>query len=112
VILPGTAFVELALHAGNEVGCGAVDELTLERPLVLAPGVSTSVQVSVGAPDEAGRRTISVHSRVQDADADMDAGRGVEWVRHAVGVLVDAGSLAPEAGLEGQWPPAGAERVD
>ncbi|QES43775.1 polyketide synthase [Streptomyces venezuelae] len=111
VILPGTAFVELALHAGDEVGCGAVEELTLERPLVLAPGVSTSVQVSVGAPDEAGRRTISVHSRVQDAEVHAD--QGAEWVRHAVGVLADG--AAAEAGterLEGQWPPAGAERVD
>ncbi|MEV0257476.1 SDR family NAD(P)-dependent oxidoreductase, partial [Streptomyces sp. NPDC050732] len=115
VILPGTAFVELALHAGSEVGCGAIDELTLERPLVLARGVSTSVQVSVGAPDEAGRRTVSVHSRVQDAAADADRGAGLdsgaEWIRHAVGSLADGASAGAER-LEGQWPPAGAERVD
>ncbi|WP_306338972.1 polyketide synthase dehydratase domain-containing protein, partial [Streptomyces sp. KL118A] len=109
VILPGTAFVELALHAGSEVGCDVVEELTLERPLVLSRGASTSVQVSVGAPDGAGRRTISVHSRVQDADADLDA--GTEWVRHAVGALVDGVSGGVER-LDGVWPPAGAERVD
>ena len=34
---PGTAFVELALRAGDEVGCDRVEELTLHAPLVL-PG--------------------------------------------------------------------------
>lgn len=32
VILPGTAFVELALHAGNRVGCGRLEELAIEAP--------------------------------------------------------------------------------
>ncbi|MYW16725.1 polyketide synthase, partial [Streptomyces sp. SID2955] len=34
-LLPGTAFVELALRAGDTVGCDRVEELTLEAPLVL-----------------------------------------------------------------------------
>ncbi|MFE3632550.1 type I polyketide synthase, partial [Streptomyces goshikiensis] len=34
-LLPGTAFVELAIRAGDEVGCDVVEELTLEAPLVL-----------------------------------------------------------------------------
>ncbi|SFY45532.1 beta-ketoacyl synthase N-terminal-like domain-containing protein, partial [Streptomyces atratus] len=34
VLLPGTAFVELALHAGERVGCGVLDELTIQAPLV------------------------------------------------------------------------------
>ncbi|MFD0346073.1 acyltransferase domain-containing protein [Kitasatospora aburaviensis] len=32
VLLPGTAFVELAIRAGDQVGCEHVDELTLEAP--------------------------------------------------------------------------------
>ncbi|MFF1379623.1 SDR family NAD(P)-dependent oxidoreductase [Streptomyces sp. NPDC058308] len=114
VILPGTAFVELALHAGGEVGCEVLEELTLERPLVLSPDVSVAVQVSVEGPDGSGRRAVSVHSRVQDADADVGVGvgAGAEWVRHAVGVLADAGPVAAEERLEGAWPPVGAERVD
>ncbi|MEU4997079.1 SDR family NAD(P)-dependent oxidoreductase [Streptomyces sp. NPDC021622] len=108
VILPGTAFVELALHAGGEVGCGALEELTLERPLVLAPDAVVAVQVSVGVPDDAGHRSIAVHSRVQGADEDA----GAEWVRHAVGVLVADPVVAEEERLEGAWPPAGAQRVD
>ncbi|MBH1939262.1 type I polyketide synthase, partial [Streptomyces sp. AV19] len=103
VVLPGTAFVELALHAGDEVGCGVLEELTLERPLVLAEGASTAVQVSVGAADGAGRRAVAVHSRDGDADA--------EWVRHAAGVLA-ADPVGPVEPLEGQWPPAGAQPVE
>ncbi|MFD7034036.1 SDR family NAD(P)-dependent oxidoreductase, partial [Streptomyces sp. NPDC059917] len=34
-VLPGTAFVELALRAGDEVGCDRIGELTLLEPLVL-----------------------------------------------------------------------------
>ena len=32
---PGTAFLELALRAGGEVGCAVVEELTQEAPLVI-----------------------------------------------------------------------------
>src|SRR5262249_22310580 len=35
VLLPGTAFLELALRAVDEVGCDNVEELTLSTPLVL-----------------------------------------------------------------------------
>ncbi|WP_050800088.1 type I polyketide synthase [Streptomyces himastatinicus] len=109
VLLPGTAFVEMALRAGDEVGCAVVEELTLERPLVLSAEALVAMQVSVGAPDDRGRRSVSVHSRVQGADAGAEA--GVEWVRHAVGVLAAAGPVAEER-LEGVWPPSGAESVD
>ncbi|MGW4116844.1 type I polyketide synthase, partial [Actinosynnema sp. NPDC004786] len=73
-LLPGAAFVELALRAGREAGCPAVEELTLEAPLAL-PG-AVDVRVAVGAPDADGRRTVTVHSK---ADG--------EWVRHATGRL-------------------------
>jgi acyl transferase domain-containing protein len=35
VLLPGTAFVELALYAGEQADCTHLEELTLEAPLVL-----------------------------------------------------------------------------
>ena len=38
VLVPGTAFVELAIRAGDEVGCAVVRELTLEAPLVFDRG--------------------------------------------------------------------------
>ncbi|MFD7409814.1 SDR family NAD(P)-dependent oxidoreductase [Streptomyces sp. NPDC059866] len=103
VLLPGTAFVEMALRAADEVGCGVLEELTLERPLLLSEDAPVAVQVSVGAPDASGRRSVVVHSRAQDAEA--------EWVRHAMGVVA-AGTVASAERLDGVWPPAGGQAVD
>ncbi len=63
VLLPGTAFLELALHAGARVGCGQVQELLLQAPLVLGPDGGVQLQILVGAPEEGGRRSIGFHSR-------------------------------------------------
>ena len=38
VLFPGAGFVELVIRAGDEVGCGIVDELNLAAPLVLPAG--------------------------------------------------------------------------
>lgn len=100
VLLPGTAFLELALHAGRMLGCGVLEELTLEAPLVVPAEVATRIQVEVGAPDEAGRRPVSIHSRATEDDM---------WIRHASGVLGDAPMPAPAG--EGDWPPADAVPV-
>ncbi|MEV0186888.1 acyltransferase domain-containing protein, partial [Streptomyces sp. NPDC050625] len=102
VLLPGTAFVELALRAGDEVGCGLLEELTLEQPLVLPRGGSVAVQVAVEAADESGRRTVVVHSRPQGGDD--------TWHRNATGVLTAAAASASAEALE-MWPPTGAEAV-
>ncbi|MFI2584874.1 SDR family NAD(P)-dependent oxidoreductase, partial [Streptomyces rochei] len=103
VLLPGTAFVELALRAGEQAGCGVVEELTLEAPLVLPERGGVQLQVVVGA-EESGRRSVGVFSR---AGGDLD---GV-WVRHATGVVVVSGSGRWESFDFGQWPPAGAVAV-
>nr|WP_307821731.1 type I polyketide synthase [Streptomyces coffeae] len=101
VLLPGTAFLELAIRAGDQVGCASVEELTLEAPLVVPERGGVRVQVQVGVPDESGRRPVTVHARGDDSDI---------WVRHASGVLSD-GVDTPPVEL-GAWPPAGAEAVD
>ncbi|WP_128882722.1 type I polyketide synthase [Mycobacterium tuberculosis] len=100
-IFPGAGFVELAIRAGDEVGCGVVDELTLAAPLVLPASGSVAVQVVVNGPDESGVRGVSVYSR-------GDVGTG--WVLHAEGAL-RAGSAEPTADLA-MWPPAGAVPVE
>ena len=46
MILPGTALVELAVRAGDQVGCDLLEELTLEAPLIL-PARAGAVQVAV-----------------------------------------------------------------
>ncbi|MCQ8771172.1 type I polyketide synthase [Streptomyces telluris] len=100
VILPGTAFVELAAHAAAETGCDQVEELTLQAPLVLPEHGGVAIQVLVGAQDESGRRPLSVHSR---------AGEG-PWIRNATGALATGG--APSATDLSSWPPADAQPVD
>ncbi|MEU4996254.1 type I polyketide synthase [Streptomyces sp. NPDC021622] len=104
VLLPGAAFVELAVRAGDEVGCDLVEELTLEAPLVLPERGSVRVQVWVGAEDSSGRRELSFHSSVGDTDD------GRSWTRHATGVLREGGRSGGASLAE--WPPAGAEAVD
>ncbi|OMC52970.1 polyketide synthase [Mycobacterium sp. IS-2888] len=101
VLFPGAGFVELAIRAGDQVGCGVVDELNLAAPLVLPADGSVAVQVVVGGPDDSGAREVSVFSRT-------DTGSG--WSVHAEGVL-RAGSIQPGADLSA-WPPVGAVAVD
>ncbi|WP_257138838.1 polyketide synthase dehydratase domain-containing protein, partial [Streptomyces sp. wa1071] len=48
VLLPGTAFVEMAVRAAQHVGAGGVEELTLAAPLVLPERGGVQVQVVVG----------------------------------------------------------------
>ena len=50
VLFPATAFVELAVRAGDAAGCGRVEELALEAPLVLPAAGAVQVQVTVGVP--------------------------------------------------------------
>ncbi|CAM5607839.1 putative protein OS=Streptomyces antimycoticus OX=68175 GN=SSPO_064370 PE=4 SV=1 [Streptomyces antimycoticus] len=71
VLLPGTAFVELAIRAGDQVGCDRLDELTIEAPLVLPERGAVQLQIVVGAPQQAGHRTLELYSRAQDAPAEM-----------------------------------------
>ncbi|HEY8978102.1 MAG TPA: beta-ketoacyl synthase N-terminal-like domain-containing protein, partial [Streptomyces sp.] len=90
IVVPGTALVDLALHAGPGVA-----ELVLHAPLTLPePGEGKAeLRVVVGSGGE-----VAVHSR---ADAD--------WILHASGTLSDTTEPRPE--FSGAWPPEGAEPV-
>ncbi|MFG2905516.1 SDR family NAD(P)-dependent oxidoreductase [Kitasatospora sp. NPDC048286] len=103
VLFPGTAFVELAVRAGDHVGAGAIEELTLGAPLVLPAEGGAGIQVAVGEPDENGRRQLTIHSRADGADAG-------QWTQHAGGVLAPAAEPLPQP-LD-SWPPQGAEAID
>ncbi|WP_415954571.1 hypothetical protein, partial [Streptomyces sp. KLOTTS4A1] len=72
VLLPGTAFVELALHAGDRLDCPVLDDLTLQAPLALTEHGSVSLQIVVGAAGTDGRRPITVHSTPAGNDDDAD----------------------------------------
>ncbi|MFG3158218.1 type I polyketide synthase, partial [Streptomyces sp. NPDC048219] len=105
VVVPGTAFVELALRAADAAGGRVVDELTLQAPLVLPESGAVQVQVVVSGTDDPERREVGVFSR---AEGDDDG----PWSCHARGLLSLSGS---EAGGErhplAEWPPAGAAPV-
>ncbi|HXA54463.1 MAG TPA: SDR family NAD(P)-dependent oxidoreductase, partial [Solirubrobacteraceae bacterium] len=114
VLLPGTAFLELALHVGGELGVGRVVELVLHAPLSLGARPA-QLQVAVGEPDADGMRAVNVYSRAEP-DREEKMGDGGEWVHHARGVLApaeDAIATARDTGaaFTEAWPPPGAESV-
>ncbi|MGW4880401.1 SDR family NAD(P)-dependent oxidoreductase [Streptomyces sp. NPDC004262] len=99
-VLPGTAFVEMAVRAGDEAGCGELAELTVHAPLTLPERGGVRVQVVLGAPAEDGGRAVDVYSRPGD---------GAAWTHHAAGRLATTRTAPPATG---DWPPAGATPVD
>ncbi len=102
VLLPGTAFLELALRAGEQAGTETVEELTLQAPLILPPTGAVQIQVQVSGEEE-GRREIAIHSRPDSEESE-------EWTCHAQGLLSGESAKAPEP-LD-VWPPTGAEPLD
>jgi acyl transferase domain-containing protein/acyl carrier protein len=106
-LLAGTAFVELALRAGAEAGCGTLAELTILAPMILPQDRAVQVQVVLSEPSEDGSRPISIHSRPQGSGAQQED----EWALNAEGILA-AGDSALPAALAGPWPPEGAEPLD
>ncbi|MFD6349924.1 type I polyketide synthase, partial [Streptomyces roseolus] len=105
-LFPGTGFVELATAAGERLGAGRVEDLTLAAPLVLPASGGVQIQVLVGGADASGRRSVGVYSR-PDGD---DAAAGRPWAAHATGTLAPAGTETPE-GLAA-WPPVGAQEAE
>ncbi|MFD8286773.1 SDR family NAD(P)-dependent oxidoreductase [Streptomyces lavendulae] len=108
VIVPGTAFVEMALRAGREAGCDTLDELTVLAPLRLPGTAVAEVQTVLAATDpdaEPGPRPVAVYARPA---GDPDA----VWTRHASGILTgSAPAPVPQPGSP-VWPPEGAEPVE
>ncbi|MFE9658413.1 SDR family NAD(P)-dependent oxidoreductase [Streptomyces sp. NPDC005955] len=108
-LVPATAFVALARQAAERVRADRVEELTLHAPWVLAPGEEYDLQVSVGAPDGSGGRSLSLHTRVHGEVPGP-------WRMHADGSLcaerpaADSGA-APED-LGPLWPPPGSTRLE
>ncbi|WP_237693822.1 SDR family NAD(P)-dependent oxidoreductase, partial [Streptomyces sp. SID2888] len=104
VLLPGTALLDLAIRAGDEAGCGHLEDLTLAAPLTLPQDGAVLLQVRVGAADDAGRRTVTVHARPEDATDGV-------WTLHATGTLSDTAATGTALDTT-VWPPAGAQALD
>ncbi|WP_433200626.1 type I polyketide synthase [Nocardia sp. CA-107356] len=109
VLVPSAALMEMLLVAGRRIGCDAVDELTLEAPILPPADGDVELQVLVREPDSSGRRPFTFHYRLTGDAADS------EWTRNASGVL--SGQQLIDIGLVDMlrnepWPPVDAESVD
>jgi polyketide synthase 12 len=107
VLMPGAALAEMAIRAGAGTGCGRVEELVIELPLVIPDRGAVRIRVTVAAADEAGRRQVAVYAQPEAATSDRP------WTRHAAGTLTPQAAPAgrPDTGLAA-WPPAGSAAVD
>ncbi len=110
VLVPGMAFVEMALTAGAEHGARHLEELILEAPLILPEAGATQIQVTLFAEEEDPERLqIAIHSRAEQGQGEADSDTEL-WTRHVSGVLTSEDS--GPAGFEvGAWPPEGAEPI-
>ena len=104
VLLPGTAFLELAILAGRQAGCGRVDELIMAAPLVIPAQGGVRIQVSLAEPNETGIRPVEIYSRPEHTAA------GTPWTRHASGLLAPAAPV-PTSTAFTAWPPTDAVPV-
>ncbi|MFF7756266.1 type I polyketide synthase, partial [Streptomyces sp. NPDC007971] len=100
-VLPGASYVDLALRAGDHVGCACLEDLVLETPLVLPERDGVQLRLSLEGPDASGRRAFTVDSRGDE---------GGDWTRHATGAL--AAQAEPVTDTLVAWPPSEAEPVD
>jgi acyl transferase domain-containing protein/acyl carrier protein len=111
VIVPGTGYVEMAIEAGNQVGCDFLEEMVLETPLVVPDDGGCAVRFVVARPDQHGNRRFTVYSRFDDAPAEWG------WTRNASGVLASTATMtkptvAPEHAEMAEWPPPGAREIE
>ncbi|WP_043262605.1 polyketide synthase dehydratase domain-containing protein, partial [Streptomyces sp. CT34] len=90
VLVPGTALVELAAWVGTGLEVPAVDELVVKAPVVLDDDEALVLQVLVGAVEESGTRTLTVHSHPASGSDP------VEWTEHLTGVLAPESGTAPK----------------
>ncbi|HEY1616605.1 MAG TPA: type I polyketide synthase, partial [Streptosporangiaceae bacterium] len=98
ILLPGTAYTELALCAGAHLV-----NLTIEAPLILTEDQDVRLELTVGAGDDSGLRSVTIHSQPDDAPP------GAPWQRHASGIVAASGGPPAE---QAEWLPPGAEPAD
>ncbi|WP_310718758.1 type I polyketide synthase [Streptomyces lydicus] len=102
VVVPGTALLEMALHAGAKAGSAHVEELTVATLMELPEDGAVDVRVRVAGEDGNGLRACRISGRAT----------GGEWIEHATGTLgLDTATAPATAPAPMGWPPAGATPV-
>ncbi|MCQ4209004.1 SDR family NAD(P)-dependent oxidoreductase [Streptomyces longispororuber] len=104
--VPAAALLEMLVRAGDEVGCGGVEQVAVEAPLTVPAHGRTEIRVAVDAPGPDGRRRASVHGRASDEAHGADR----PWTCHARALLVP-GMPQPAFDLR-TWPPTTGPATD
>ncbi|MFJ6485054.1 SDR family NAD(P)-dependent oxidoreductase, partial [Streptomyces sp. NPDC091682] len=106
---PSEGLLEMVLRAGEQAGSEHIAELSLtDQPLVLPATEAVVVQVTVGAPDETGARTVGCYARPEQTPDGP-------WTCHATGRLtteqaamtIGEGGVVVDASLPGRGEDAG-----
>ena len=87
ILLPATAFLELALRAGQQVAHTHLSELVIHTPLILTDGMTTDVRITT-AQHHGGGLSLTAESRPAS---------GGEWTAHASGHLSSSAPSVPPA---------------
>ncbi|WP_309248456.1 type I polyketide synthase [Streptomyces sp. MNP-20] len=95
--IPAAVLLDMLVRAGDEVGCGSLEQIAVQEPLTVPSRGHTHVRVSVAAPAPDGRRRATVHGR----PAGPEQG---PWTCHARAVLVP-GTPRPAFDLRTWQPP-------
>ncbi|MDV9168538.1 SDR family NAD(P)-dependent oxidoreductase [Streptomyces sp. W16] len=108
VLVPGTAYLDMALYAADLTGHPHVAELTLHTPMVLPEQNALDLRLRVGPPDDDGHRPLTLHARAHTgADIEPPA-----WTLHATARLSREAPVRPPVAGPASWPPAGAQPLD
>jgi acyl transferase domain-containing protein/NAD(P)-dependent dehydrogenase (short-subunit alcohol dehydrogenase family)/acyl carrier protein len=112
VLLPGTAFAELALAAGKELGAQHLGELILQAPLILPETEAFQIRLTLTPGQEDPERlALEIHSRPEAKAEEEDQGEERPWTRHATGVLAPQKEEIALGFDPSAWPPPGAEPI-
>ncbi|MGW0811321.1 SDR family NAD(P)-dependent oxidoreductase, partial [Nonomuraea sp. NPDC002799] len=98
VFLPGSAFLDMAVHAADHLDRNVVTALTIHAPAILTPDQPLHLQLA-GTPEEGGH-SLTMHTRTAYDQP---------WTHHATATLRNELRAEP-APLT--WPPTGAEAID
>ncbi|KAL2073106.1 hypothetical protein VTL71DRAFT_10430 [Oculimacula yallundae] len=108
ILFPGTAFAEIILQAGSQLGYDCLHELTLQNPLDLSLDEEVLLQIVICETGEGSRRSFDVFSRPRDRPLNE------AWTQHATGILskIERDSNDVEGSESRHWPVDGAVNFD